>query len=108
MCNTSCGNGTFQSQKIFSIESYSHLQYINSGYFNEEDHFIDLVFIDSINGRIHIVLGSDNISRGNKQTSVLLLHLDTSSYFSALLRTSRYFSVLLHKLKFFTFKSNAD
>ena len=54
------GNGSFQSQRTYSIDSHSHPQYINSGYFNKEDEILDLVIIDSINDRIHILLGDGN------------------------------------------------
>ena len=62
------GNGTFQSQRVYSIDSHSHPQYINSGYFNKEDDILDLVIIDSINNRIYILLGYGNGTFSNVTT----------------------------------------
>ena len=49
----------FNHKKHIQFDVHAHLQYINSGDFNG-DNILDLVIIDSINDRIHILRGYGN------------------------------------------------
>ena len=53
------GNGTFRAQTTFPIDSSSYLQHITVGHLNQ-DNDLDLIITDSINDRIHILLGYGN------------------------------------------------
>ena len=53
------GDGNFEAQRIYSLDPHSHPEYITVGYLNK-DHELDVVIVDSINDRVHILLGDSN------------------------------------------------
>ncbi|CAF4083012.1 unnamed protein product, partial [Adineta steineri] len=55
------GNETFTKQITHQIATKSFPQYVNVGYF-DENNYLDIVIIDSINNQIHILLGYGNES----------------------------------------------
>ena len=53
------GDGSFEAQKIYPVDSDSHPEYITVNDLNE-DNELDVVVVDSVNDRVHILLGDGN------------------------------------------------
>ena len=49
------GDGSFEAQKIYPLDPHSHPEYITVGDLNE-DNELDVIIVDSINDRVHILL----------------------------------------------------
>ena len=53
------GNGTFEVQRIYPLDRHSHPEYITVADMNN-DNELDVIIVDSINDRVHIVRGDGN------------------------------------------------
>ena len=53
------GDGSFEAQRIYPLDPHSHPEYITVGDLNK-DNELDVVVVDSINDRVHILLGDGN------------------------------------------------
>ena len=53
------GDGSFEAQRIYLLEPHSHPEYITVGDMND-DNELDVIIVDSINGRVHILPGDGN------------------------------------------------
>ena len=53
------GDGSFEAQRTYPLDSHSHPQHITVGDMNE-DNELDIIVVDSINNRVHILRGDGN------------------------------------------------
>ena len=53
------GDGTFEAQRIYPLDPHSHPEYITVADMNN-DNELDVIIVDSINDRVHIVRGDGN------------------------------------------------